>query len=75
MRRPAVLLVSKRECPLCDEAKHALDAARKQVDFNLEVRLIDEHPELREAHALEVPVVFIEWSEEVLWTSDWRSCS
>ncbi len=60
MRRPSVLLVSKKVCPLCDEAKHALESAGKQVAFDLEVRLIDDDPALHAAHSLEVPVVFID---------------
>lgn len=60
MRRPEVLLVSKKVCPLCDEAKHALDAAKKQVDFSLETKLIDDDEQLHAAHSLEVPVVFID---------------
>jgi glutaredoxin len=60
MRRPLVLLVSKRECPLCDEAKHALDSAATKLDFALEIRRIDEDAELHAKHSLEVPVVFID---------------
>jgi glutaredoxin len=59
-RRPRVLLVSKTECPLCDEAREELDHARAEVDFELEVRKIDDDAELRAAHALEVPVIFID---------------
>jgi glutaredoxin len=55
-----VLLVSKSECPLCDEAKDELEHARRQVSFELEVRSIDSDDALRAAHALEVPVIFID---------------
>lgn len=59
-RRPRVLLVSKQDCGLCDEAKEALEHARARVDYDLEVRSIDDDASLREAHALEVPVIFID---------------
>ena len=60
MRTPRVLLVSKGDCPLCDEAKHELDHARGLVPFELEVRSIDTDEALRAAHALEVPVIFVD---------------
>jgi glutaredoxin len=60
VKPPHVLLVSKRVCPLCDEAKHALDAAAREIAFTLETRLVDDDPALHAAHALEVPVVFID---------------
>jgi glutaredoxin len=63
--KPRVLLVSKRVCPLCDEAKHALERAAAEVPFELEVRLIDDDERLREAHALEVPVVFIDGKKKM----------
>ena len=60
MRAPRVLLVSKSECPLCDEAKHALEVVGGEIPFALEVRRIEDDEALRAAHALEVPVVFID---------------
>jgi glutaredoxin len=60
VRTPRVLLVSKSECPLCDEAKHALEVVGGEIPFAMEVRSIDDDSELRAAHALEVPVVFID---------------
>lgn len=59
-RRPRVLLVSKSDCPLCDEAKEALAHAREKVPFDLEVRALEDDEALRAAHTLEVPVVFID---------------
>jgi glutaredoxin len=60
-----VLLVSKKECPLCDEAKHAREAAAASgAAFELEVRSVDEDPALRAEHALEVPVIFIDGKKE-----------
>jgi glutaredoxin len=59
-RKPRVLLVTKAECPLCDDAKEALERARGKVAFELEVRSIEADEALREAHALEVPVLFID---------------
>jgi glutaredoxin len=52
--------VTKSECPLCDEAKEALEHARAKVPFELEVRSLDDDDDLKRAHALEVPVVFVD---------------
>ncbi len=60
MRTPRVLLVSKSECPLCDAAKHALEVVGAEILFALEVRRIEDDEALRAAHALEVPVVFVD---------------
>lgn len=60
-RRPRVLLVTKRgECGLCTEAKAELAAAARDVPFDLAERAIEDDPELTAAHALEVPVVFVD---------------
>ena len=52
--------MSKSTCPLCDEAREALDHARGEIDFELEVVKIEDDEALRAAHALEVPVIFID---------------
>ena len=60
-RRPRVVLVTKRSgCDLCVEAKEALVSAARDVAFDLEERAIEDDATLRAAHALEVPVVFID---------------
>jgi glutaredoxin len=59
-RRPRVVLVTRSECPLCDEAKDALAHAQSVVPFDLEVKSIDADEALRKEHALEVPVVFVD---------------
>jgi glutaredoxin len=63
---PRVLVVTKAECPLCDEAKEALERARTHVAFELETRTIEDDPALRQAHALEVPVIFVN-GRKALW--------
>jgi len=59
-RRPRVLLVTKSDCPLCDEAREALARANDAVPFDLEVKSIDTDAALHAEHALEVPVVFVD---------------
>jgi glutaredoxin len=60
-RRPRVLLVTKRGgCGLCDEAKELLANAAADTPLDLEERAIEDDPALHAAHALEVPVVFID---------------
>ncbi|MBI3722947.1 glutaredoxin family protein [bacterium] len=64
-RRPRVLLVTKMECPLCEEAKAELEHASSEVAFDLELRSIEDDPELARAHALEVPVIFVDGKKKL----------
>ena len=59
-----ITLYSRRDCPLCDEAKEALDHAQARVPFDLEVRAIESDAALRAAHSLEVPVVFVDGAKK-----------
>jgi hypothetical protein len=53
------VLYTRRDCPLCDEMKHALAAARSQVPFTLRVVDVDADAALRARHGLRVPVLEI----------------
>ncbi len=55
----AVTIYTKRDCPLCDEAKEVLAAAGRR--HALEVAWVDiaGDPELEALYGLEVPVVFV----------------
>lgn len=55
-----MLLVSKRDCPLCAEARRVLLRVRLRYPFEWAERLIDDDPELASRHELEVPVVFLD---------------
>lgn len=52
-----VILFSRKDCHLCDEAKADLDALRPRFPHNLTVVDIDSDPELVKQYGLEIPVV------------------
>ena len=55
-----VTLYTRRGCHLCDEAKRAIDSARRQGAFDYEEFDIDSDPELRKLYNEEVPVIAID---------------
>lgn len=60
MRRPELVIYSRRECHLCDVAMEAVDALRGRLDFGVEVRDVDEQDAWREAYGEQVPVGFVD---------------
>lgn len=57
---PRVVVLSRADCCLCDEALAAVEEARRQVPFTLEVRDVDQDPRLAALYGEEVPVVLVD---------------
>ncbi|MEO7652349.1 MAG: glutaredoxin family protein [Bryobacteraceae bacterium] len=55
-----VTLYTRRGCHLCDDAKHAIDAARLRHAFHYEEFDIDSDDGLRKLYTDEVPVIAID---------------
>ncbi|MEW6272665.1 MAG: glutaredoxin family protein [Thermodesulfobacteriota bacterium] len=55
-----VVLYSREECCLCDDALREIEAARATVPFRLRVVDVDGDPELARRYGHEVPVVEID---------------
>ena len=55
-----VTLYTRRGCHLCDEAKRAIDSARRRRPFDYDEVDIDSDPELRQLYNEEVPVIAID---------------
>jgi glutaredoxin len=55
-----VTLYTRRGCHLCDEAKHAVAAARRRAGFEYEELDIDSDPDLRRLYNEEVPVIAVD---------------
>lgn len=55
-----VVVYSRRDCCLCDEALEQIEAARGSAVFSLEVVDVDTDPALAERYGHEVPVVEID---------------
>ena len=56
-------LYSKRDCPLCDEARVALVRVRGRVDFDLLEVDIARDPELEARYRERIPVVAVDGAE------------
>lgn len=55
-----MVVYSRQDCCLCDEALEQIEAARSSASFSLEVVDVDQDPELAERYGHEVPVVEID---------------
>ena len=56
---PEVVLYTRQECHLCEEAKEQLRALQREASFQFREIDIDADPHLRALYNEEVPVVFI----------------
>lgn len=57
---PCVVVYSRHDCCLCDEALQQIEAARGSASFDLRVVDVDGDPALAEKYGHEVPVVEID---------------
>lgn len=55
-----MVVYSRRDCCLCDEALEQIEAARASAAFSLRVVDVDGDPDLVERYGHEVPVVEID---------------
>ena len=55
-----VTVFSRQGCHLCESAENTLETLSKELDFNLEIKLIDGKPELEKLYGNEVPVIHID---------------
>jgi glutaredoxin len=55
-----VTLYTRRGCHLCDEAKRAIESARRRAAFDYEEFDIDADTRLRQLYNEEVPVIAID---------------
>src|SRR5262245_48961140 len=52
-----IVVFTRDNCPLCDEAAHFLEARRRRLGFSLQFIDVDQDPALRERYCQSVPVV------------------
>ena len=55
-----VVLFTKRDCPLCDDAKAAIRAAQSRVEFAYREVDIESDPAIFEANRYDIPVVEVD---------------
>ena len=58
-----VTLYSKQDCPLCDEARTALERVRGRIDFDLREVDITSNPELKARYRERIPVIAVDGAE------------
>ena len=56
---PRVTLYSRPGCHLCEVVKEQLETIRREMDFHIEERNIDEEASLRERYNDDIPVVAV----------------
>lgn len=52
-----VILYSRKDCHLCDQAKNELDALQEELPHNLTIVDVDGDPKLKKQYGLDVPIV------------------
>ncbi len=62
---PDVVLYSKSNCPLCDDAKALLDELQKTLPFNLIIKDAESDERAKKYYADRVPVIVVNGREVV----------
>ena len=57
--KPVVTVYSRSGCHLCKNAEVTLAGLTEELNFDLEIKLIDASPELEKLYGHEVPVIHI----------------
>ena len=57
--KPLVTIYSRTGCHLCENAEATIENLKSELDFDLEIKLIDNNPELEKLYGYEVPVIHI----------------
>ncbi|MDQ0146159.1 MULTISPECIES: glutaredoxin family protein [Pseudarthrobacter] len=70
MATPRVVLVTKAECHLCEEARDAVGRVTSALGLEWREELVDNQPELRERYAEEIPVVLVDGVQRDFWKID-----
>jgi len=58
--KPLVTIYSRTGCHLCENAEATIKSLQNELDFELEVKLIDGSDELEKLYGHEVPVIHID---------------
>lgn len=67
---PRVSLLTKPGCHLCEDARRVVAAVSQSLGVPWEEWGPEDHAELMERHAEEIPVVFINGVQRDFWTID-----
>lgn len=70
MATPRVVLLTKTNCHLCEEARDAVGRVTAALGLEWTEELVDNQPELRERYAEEIPVVLVDGIQRDFWKID-----
>lgn len=70
MATPHVVLITKSECHLCDDARDAVGRVAASLGLEWKEESVDHSPELRERYAEEIPVVLVDGIQRDFWKID-----
>lgn len=70
MPTPHVVLVTKTNCHLCEDARDAVGRVTAALGLKWSEELVDNQPELRERYAEEIPVVLVDGVQRDFWKID-----
>ena len=65
-----VTIYSRTGCHLWEVAINVIESVKSKNAFNLEVKLIDDNPELEKAYGEQVPVILIDQQPHDYWRVD-----
>jgi len=70
MATPRVVLITKADCHLCEEARDAVGRVTAALGLEWTEEPVDNQPELRERYAEEIPVVLVDGVQRDFWKID-----
>ena len=65
-----VTVISRIGCHLCEIAIDKINLVKEQLQFNLEIKLINDLPELEQEYGEQVPVILIDNKIHDYWRVD-----
>ncbi len=70
MAKPEVVLITKADCHLCEDARDAVERVTARLGVGWTEQRVDNLPELRERYAEEIPVVLVDGIQRDFWKID-----
>jgi len=65
-----ITVYSRTGCHLCEVAINQIESVKSKITFDLEIKLIDDNPELEKAYGEQVPVILIDQQPHDYWRVD-----
>jgi glutaredoxin len=65
-----VTVISRTGCHLCEIAIDKINSVKNELKFELEIKLINDLPELEQEYGEQVPVIMIDYKIHDYWRVD-----